>query len=304
VTRRGWLLFAALGLIWGVPYLFIRIAVAELDPVVVAFARTTIGALLLLPLAIRAKALRPLLTHWKALLVYTLVEIVGPWVLLGHAETSLNSSTTGLLIATVPIVTAVLVTALGQDRLTPRRVLGLIVGFCGVALLVGLDFRPSDGVAVLEVLAVVVGYAIGPIVITRFLADLPSIGVVTGSLIVATVAYAPFALPRWPAAPSTGVILAVLVLAVLCTATAFLVMFALIAEAGPARMSLITYVNPVVAVSLGALVLHEPITVGLAVGFPLILVGSVLGTWRNRRPTAVDEGAAVPAAGPAPSDVR
>ena len=304
MTRRGWLLFAALGLIWGVPYLFIRIAVAELDPVIVAFARTTIGALLLLPLALRAKALRPLLTHWKALLVYTVVEIVGPWVLLGHAETSLNSSTTGLFIATVPIVTAVLVTALGQDRLTPRRVLGLIVGFCGVALLVGLDFRPSDGVAVLEVLAVVVGYAIGPIVITRFLSDLPSIGVVTGSLIVATVAYAPFALPRWPAPPSTGVIVAVLVLAVLCTATAFLVMFALIAEAGPARMSLITYVNPVVAVSLGAVVLHEPITIGLAVGFPLILVGSVLGTWRNRRPAAVAEGAALAAADQAPSDVR
>ncbi|MCU1473316.1 DMT family transporter [Amnibacterium sp.] len=303
MTRRGWLLFAALGLIWGVPYLFIRIAVAELDPVVVAFARTTIGALLLLPLAIRAKALRPLVTHWKALLVYTVVEIVGPWVLLGHAETSLNSSTTGLLIATVPIVTAVLVTTLGQDRLTPRRVLGLLVGFCGVALLVGLDFRPSDGVAVLEVLAVVIGYAIGPIVITRFLAGLPSIGVVTGSLIVATVVYAPFALPRWPGAPSTGVIVAVLVLAVLCTATAFLVMFALIAEAGPARMSLITYVNPVVAVSLGALVLHEPITIGLAVGFPLILVGSVLGTWRNRRPTAVAEGAAS-AAAQAPSDAR
>jgi drug/metabolite transporter (DMT)-like permease len=304
VTRRGWVLFVALGLIWGVPYLFIRIAVTELDPVVVAFGRTTIGALLLLPLAIRARALRPLFAHWKALLVYTVVEIVGPWVLLGHAETSLNSSTTGLLIATVPIVTAVLVTALGHDRLTSRRVIGLLVGFCGVGLLVGLDFQPSDGIAVLEVLAVVIGYAIGPIVITRFLADLPSMGVVTGSLIIATVAYAPFALPRWPVAPSAGVLVAVLVLAVLCTAAAFLVMFALIAEVGPARMSLITYVNPVVAVSLGALVLHEPITIGLTLGFPLILVGSVLGTWRNRRAAAVVAAGPAAMGDPAPSDAH
>ena len=125
MTRRGWALFAALGLIWGVPYLFLRIAVQELDPVVVAFGRTSIGALLLLPLAIRARALRPLLARWKALLAYTVVEIIGPWVLLGHAETRLDSSTTGLLIATVPIVAALLLTALGHDRLDARRVTGL-----------------------------------------------------------------------------------------------------------------------------------------------------------------------------------
>jgi drug/metabolite transporter (DMT)-like permease len=269
-----------------VPYLFLRIAVRELDPVVVAFGRTTIASVLLLPLALRARALRPLLAHWKALTAYTVAEIIGPWVLLGHAETRLTSSTTGLLIATVPIVAAVLLTVLGQDRLDARRITGLVVGFCGVGLLVGLDFRPTDVVAVLEVLAVVIGYAIGPIVITRYLADLPSIGVVTGSLVLSTVVYAPFALLRWPARASGGVIASVVVLAVLCTATAFLVMFALIAEAGPARMSLITYVNPVVAVSLGALVLAEPITIGLAIGFPLIIAGSVLGTWRSRRRAA------------------
>ena len=303
MTRRGWVLFVALGLIWGVPYLFIRIAVRELDPVVVAFQRTTIGAIVLLPLALRARALRPLLTHWKALLAYTAVEIIGPWVLLGHAETRLTSSTTGLLIATVPIAAAVLVTALGQDRLDARRVAGLVVGFCGVALLVGLDFRADDLVAVLEVLAVVIGYAIGPIIITRYLADLPSIGVVTGSLLVATVVYAPFAAMRWPASASGGAIASVAVLAVVCTAVAFLVMFALIAEAGPARMSLITYVNPVVAVSLGALVLQEPITVGLAIGFPLIVLGSVLGTWRSR-PRAARRPAMEPVAGSEPSEVR
>ncbi|MGN6742716.1 MAG: DMT family transporter [Amnibacterium sp.] len=300
MSRRGWVLFAALGVIWGIPYLFIRIAVRDLDPVVVAFGRTALGCLVLLPLAIRAKALRPVLRRWKAVLVYTVVEIVGPWVLLGHAETRLTSSTTGLLIAAVPIAAAVLVTALGQDRLDARRIVGLLVGFAGVCLLVGLDFRPTDVTAVLEVLVVVIGYAIGPIVITRFLADLPSIGVVTASLVVAAVVYAPFAALRWPAHATVGALASVAVLAVVCTATAFLVMFALIAEAGPARMSLITYVNPVVAVVLGALVLAEPITVGLAIGFPLILLGSVLGTWRSpRRPVP-----AVPGPGEEPAEVR
>lgn len=305
MSRRAWVLFVALGLIWGVPYLFLRIAVRELDPVVVAFGRTSIGALILLPLALRARALRPLLAHWKALLAYTAVEIIGPWVLLGRAETRLTSSTTGLLIATVPIVAAVLLTLVGQDRLDTRRIAGLVVGFCGVGLLVGLDFRPTDLVAVLEVLLVVVGYAIGPIIIARYLSDLPSLGVVAGSLIVATVVYAPFALLARPAGSvSGGAIASVVVLAVLCTATAFLVMFALIAEAGPARMSLITYVNPVVAVSLGAALLGEPITIGLAFGFPLILVGSVLGTWRSRPRTAPPGLSAVPAVGGEPSEVR
>lgn len=304
MTRRGWVLFVALGLIWGVPYLFLRIAVRELDPVVVAFGRTTIGALILLPLALRARALRPLLAHWKALLAYTAAEIIGPWVLLGHAETRLNSSTTGLLIAAVPIAAAVLLTVLGEDRLDARRIAGLLLGFCGVGLLVGLDFRPTDAVAVLDVLGVVVGYAIGPIVITRYLADLPSIGVVTGSLVVATVVYAPFALLRRPAQASGGAVASVVVLAVLCTAASFLVMFALIAEAGPARISLITYLNPVVAVSLGAAVLGEPITIGLAIGFPLILVGSVLGTWRSRQRAAPPVLAAAPPVGGEPSEVR
>lgn len=284
MTRRGWLLFVALGAIWGVPYLFIKVAVTELDPVVVAFGRTALGAVLLLPLALRARALRPLLPHWKAVLLYTGVEIVGPWVLLGHAETRISSSATGLLIATVPIVAAIMVTAIGDDRLNVRRVLGLIIGFCGVAVLVGLDLRADDWPAVVQILGVVVGYAIGPIVISRRLAHLRPIGVITASLVIAAVAYAPFAVLARPAQVSGRAFGSVVVLAVLCTAVAFLVMFALIAEAGPARMSLITYLNPVVAVALGALILNETITVGLLLGFPLIILGSVLGTWRSRRP--------------------
>jgi drug/metabolite transporter (DMT)-like permease len=283
MTRRGWLLFVSLGILWGIPYLFIRVAVWDFDPVVVAFGRTAIGGLLLLPLAIRSGALRPLLPYWKILLVYTAVEIIGPWVLLGHAETRLNSSTTGLLIAMVPIVAAVIVTVMGHDRLDFRRVAGLVVGFVGVALLVGLDIEVDDLIAIGQVMLVVLGYAIGPIIISRKLSDLPPIGVVTGSLVVAAVAYAPFALIAWPSQVTARAAGSVIVLGIVCTAVAFLVMFALIAEAGPARMTLITYINPAVAILLGALILDEPITVGILIGFPLIVLGSILGTWRSSR---------------------
>jgi drug/metabolite transporter (DMT)-like permease len=284
MTRRGWLLFLTLGVFWGMPYLFIRVAVTDFDPVVVAFGRTAIATLLLLPLALKARALRPLLPYWKILLLYTAVEIIGPWVLLGHVEQRLNSSTTGLLIAMVPMVAAIILTVTGHDRLDLRRSAGLLLGLIGVALLVGLDLEFDDLLAIGQLLLVVIGYAIGPIIVSRKLSHLPSIGVVTGSLAIAAVAYLPFAVFLWPAQITARAAGSVVVLAVVCTAAAFLVMFALIAEAGPARMTLITYINPVVAILLGALILDEPITVGLAIGFPLIILGSILGTWRSAPP--------------------
>src|SRR5215813_3508444 len=103
MTRRGWALFVALGTIWGMPYLFIRIAVESIDPLMIAFGRTFIGALLLLPVAIHRGALAPAFRRWPWLLLFTLIEISGPWLLIGHAETRINSSMTGLLIAMVPL---------------------------------------------------------------------------------------------------------------------------------------------------------------------------------------------------------
>jgi drug/metabolite transporter (DMT)-like permease len=292
VTRRGWLLFATLSVCWGIPYLFIRIAVADLDPLIVAFGRTSLGALLLLPIALRRGALKPLLPYWKILLIYTAVEIIGPWWLLGHAETRLNSSTTGLIIAVVPIVAAVILTVMGHDRLGARRISGLLLGLVGVAFLVGVDVEASDFVSIGQLLLVVIGYAIGPIIISRKLAHLPSLGVVTASLLISAAAYAPFTPLVWPDRWTVPAVSSVVVLAVVCTAIAFMVMFALVAEAGPARMTLITYVNPAVAILLGALVLNEPLTIGLAIGFPLVIIGSVLGTWRSTPPPAEAIGAA------------
>jgi len=282
MTKRSWLLFIALGVLWGMPYLLIRIAVSAVDPLVVAGSRTLIGALLLLPIAWHRKVLLAGFRKWQWLLAYTLLEINIPWLLLGHAETRLNSSTAGLLLAVVPLFAALIVTRLGHESLEPRRLLGLGIGFAGVALLVGMDIHFSDLPAVAATMVVALCYAIGPIVVDRKLKDVPAIGVVTASLIVATLLYAPFAPMVWPEHIPASAAWSVVGLGVLCTATAFLVFFALIAEAGPARATVITYVNPAVAIVLGAVVLSEPLTLGMVIGFPLVIVGSVLGTSRVR----------------------
>lgn len=293
MTRRGWMLFIALGLLWGMPYLLIRIAVEHIDPLVVAGSRTLIGALLLLPVALHRNALAPAFRNWKWLLAFTLIEISVPWVLLGHAETRLTSSTAGLLIAIVPLFAAVIVTRLGHERLEPRRLFGLGLGFAGVALLVGLDIHFSDLLAVAATIVVALCYAIGPIIIDRKLQGVPAIGVVTASLILATLLYAPFAPFLWPTQVTAAAAGSVIGLGFLCTAAAFLVFFALIAQVGPARATVITYINPAVAIVLGALVLHEPLTTGMMIGFPLVLLGSYLGTSRSRSvvPRAVGESA-------------
>jgi len=282
MAKRGWTLFIVLGVLWGMPYLLIRIAVGSIYPLIVAGSRTFIGALLLLPLALHRNALAPAFRNWKWLLAFTLVEISVPWVMLGHAETRLNSSTAGLLIAVVPLFAAIIVTRLGHERLEPRRLLGLGLGFAGVALLVGLDIDLHDWLAVLATIFVALCYAIGPIIIDRKLKDTPTIGVITASLILATLIYAPFAPFLWPEHVSAAAVGSVVGLGVLCTAVAFIIFFALIAEVGAARATVITYVNPAVAIILGALVLSEPLTTGMMIGFPLVIVGSFLGTTRTR----------------------
>ncbi|MBF6469158.1 DMT family transporter [Nocardia beijingensis] len=295
MTRRGWALFLVMGVIWGVPYAMIRVAVEDLDPIVVAFGRTLIGGLLLLPVALFSRALAPVFRRWRPLLLYTLVEITGPWFLIGYAETTLHSSTVGLLIAAVPLIAVVIVTALGHDRFDARRLLGLLIGFAGVTALVGLDVDLGNPAAIAAIGLTTIGYAVGPIVINRALADLPPLGVVTASLLLAAAIYAPFAGWLWPARVTADASWSVLGLAVICTAAAFLLFFALIAEVGPARATVITYINPAVAIMLGVTVLDEPLTAGMAIGFPLVILGSVLGTASGRDKAARTE-PATPAA--------
>jgi drug/metabolite transporter (DMT)-like permease len=288
MTRRGWALFAAMAIIWGIPYLLIKIAVGELTPVTLVFLRTSVGAILLLPIAAARGGLRPLLSYWRWVLAYTVVEVSLPWFLLADAERRLSSSLTGLLIAAVPLIGA-LVTWLtrGDDRLDVRRIAGLFVGLVGVGALVGLDVSFRDLGAVGEVTLVALGYASGPIIVSRRLPRAPSIGVVAASLVVTAMAYAPLGLRQLPAAiPTPRVLLAVAILAVVCTALAFLLFFALIGEVGPVRATVITYFNPAVALLLGVTVLREPFTFGAVVGFSLILAGSLLATRRASAPVA------------------
>lgn len=283
MSRRGWILFIAMGLIWGVPYLMIKVAVEELSPATVVLARTAIAAALLLPIAIAKGQIRPLVRYWRPLLAFTAVEICGPWLLLGYAEQRISSSLTGLLIAAVPLAGAILVATTGHERVEGRRIVGLLVGFAGVAALVGFDVGAANMWAVAAVAGVVIGYAIGPLILARHLAGLPGLGVMAVSLAIAALVYAPIGIAQWPATtPSTSVWLSAGGLGIICTAAAFLVFYQLIAEVGPARATVITYVNPAVALVLGVVVLNESFTVTTAIGFALILLGLVLATARNR----------------------
>ena len=278
VTRRGWFLFLAMSVIWGCPYLLIRIAVREVSPATLIFLRTAPAALVLLPLALHRRALVGLLARWRWLVAFTLAELAVPWFFVGRAEIHLTSSVTGLLIASVPLVGAVLYRVLGFDHFSRRRILGLLIGFAGVAALVGVDLRGAEVGPVLEVLVPAVGYAIGPLIISRKLDDLEGIGVITAAMAIASVLYAPYALTHLPSHVSPEVVASVIGLALVCTALAFVLFFELIVEVGPARSTVITYVNPAVAILLGVVVLGEPLTWGIVLGFPLILLGSWLAT--------------------------
>jgi drug/metabolite transporter (DMT)-like permease len=181
----------------------------------------------------------------------------------------------------VPLMAAVIVANLGHERLDGRRLAGLVLGFAGVAALVGLDVHISDFAAVGALALASLGYAVGPIIIDRKLRGVPPLGVIAASLLIATALYAPFAMLLWPSHASAQAIASVAGLGVICTAAAFLIFFALIAETGPARATVIAYVNPLVAIVLGVIFLSEPLTLGMAIGFPMVIVGSILGTARR-----------------------
>lgn len=280
------LLFLGLGFAWGIPYLLIKVAVDELSPAQLVLARTALATALLLPIAVAKGAVVPVLRRWRPLLAFSLVEIAIPWVALGSAETRLPSSTTGLLIAAVPLVGLAVAFLTGRaEHLPPTAWMGLAFGIAGVGTLVGFDVSGSDLGAVAELGVVVVGYAIGPAILSRALDDLPGIGVMGLSLAITSVIYVPIVLVAdgVPSGiPSGDVVASVLLLATVCTAAAFLMLFALIGEVGPVRATTITYVNPAVAVVAGVIVLDEPVTVWTVVGFVLVVAGSYFVNRRGR----------------------
>jgi len=258
MSRRGWILLVAVGVIWGIPYLLIKVAVGEVTPATVVFVRTALGALLLLPFAVRGGGLRALRGHWPAVLGFATLEIVLPWILLSNAERTLSSSTTGLL-----------------------------VGLGGVALLLGPGAAGGDPWAVAQVLLAALGYATAPIIADRWLREVPAIPLTATCLAVTALVYAPFVLATGPQPwPDLDAVLALVGLGALCTALAFVLFFRLIVEVGAARSTLVAYLNPVVAVALGALVLDETITITVLAATALILLGSAAA---SRRPRSTDD---------------
>jgi drug/metabolite transporter (DMT)-like permease len=291
VTRRGLILFAGLGIAWGIPYLFIKIAVGELEPAMVVLARSGLAAILLLPLAFYRREVLVVVRRWKPMLAYTIVEIIAPWYFLSSAEQNLPSSTAGLLLAAVPLAGVAVAFFMGRPaQLTGVNWLGIALGMLGVAGLVGLDVSGSDLPSVLEMSVVVIGYAVGPAILSRWMPDLPGVGVVAVSLAGAALFYVPVVMmsQSWPTAcPSTEVIVSIVVLAVVCSALAFLLMVGLIAEIGPVKATTITYVNPAVAIIAGVVVLGERVTIWTVIGFVLVLSGSWLVTRRRQESLTV-----------------
>ncbi|SEG70968.1 Permease of the drug/metabolite transporter (DMT) superfamily [Thermomonospora echinospora] len=280
MSGRGWALFALMSVIWGIPYLMIKVVVEGVSVPVLVFARTAVGAAVLLPLALRGGGLAGLRPYWRPLAAFAALEIIVPWWLLSDAERHLTSSMTGLLIAASPIVAAVLsrLTA-NAERLSAVRWAGLAVGLAGVAVLAGPQLHGGAPWPIAEVLLAAACYATAPLIAAHWLRDVPALPMTAACLGLAALVYTPPAAMTWPDALPAGRVLAALAgLAIVCTALAFIVFFALIREVGTSRALVFTYVNPAVAVTAGVLVLNEPLTATILASFALILGGSVLAT--------------------------
>jgi drug/metabolite transporter (DMT)-like permease len=282
VTWRGWTAFAALGIIWGLPYFFIKIAVQEVSPFALAFVRVLLATLILMPIAWRRGALRSLAKHKAPIVAFGLIEFAIPFSLISLGERWISSSVTGILIAMVPLSIALIQRFFGiREALGGWRIAGLVVGFIGVAALLGTG--PISGAlgwaGVGCMLVSTLCYAVGPLIIQRHLHGLDSIGPLAASLGVASaILLIPAALGIPSSLPSANALASIAVLGIVCTAVAMLLMFYLVRHAGASRASVITYINPVVATLLGVLVLDEHLGIGGFIAFALILLGSWLAT--------------------------
>ncbi len=285
MSRRNLILFILAGFLWGIPYLFIRIAVdpdTGFSPAIVVFMRVFIGALILIPIAIYDKSIFIAIKGWKYIAVYALFEMIVPWFFIGTAEQSISSGLAGLLVASVPIFSTI-ITSLHGDKSVwqPRRLFGMAVGFLGVFLLVGIESftGASDPIAILMVLAASAGYAFAVIYITRKMPGVSGVAINAIAMAITAIVYLPALFITWPdRAISQSAIYSVIALGIFSTGIAFAVFFTVMADIGPARASLVTYMNTAFAVVLGILILSEPLTIGIIVGLPLVLVGSYLAS--------------------------
>jgi drug/metabolite transporter (DMT)-like permease len=285
MSRRNLILFILAGFLWGIPYLFIRVAVDPdngFSPAIVVFIRVFIGALILIPISIYDKSLFVAIKGWKYIAVYALFEMVIPWILIGTAEQSISSGLAGLLVASVPIFSTIIASMYGDKSVWhPRRLFGMAVGFLGVFLLVGIESftGSSDPIAILMILGASVGYAYAVIYITRKMPGVSGVAINAIAMAMTALFYSPALFLLWPDHKiSLSATYSVIALGVFSTGIAFAVFFTVMAEIGPTRASLVTYMNTAFAVVLGVLILSEPLTIGIIVGLPLVLIGSYLAS--------------------------
>lgn len=288
MTRKSWSLFVAVGILWGIPYLLIRVAVRDFSPAMVVFSRVLIGALILVPLSMRQRSFGAALRNYKYIFLYAAVEIMGPWFLITKAEMKISSGLAGLLVATVPIWATLYASMTGDKTVWHRkRLMGLVIGFVGLVAVVGIESLSGKNSlwAIFSILVAAVGYALAPNMIMKKLPNVSGLAINALAMTMAAVVYAPFAILQWPTGHvSRDSLLSVVALGIFPTAMAFVVFFAVLKEIGPARASLVTYLNTAFAVLLGVLILSEPLTLGIIIGLPLVLAGSYFA---SRKPKSL-----------------
>ena len=288
MSRRGWALFALIGCLWGVPYLFMKVSVKEIETPVIVFSRLVVGTLLLLPLALREGSLRSALPYWKYILFYAILEMVGPWYLITSSQKDLSSGLVALLVATVPIWATLFAHHTGDSTAAHRtRIFGIAIGLVGIVLTVGLESATDIGniASLIKVLLASISYAWAVNMITRRAEGVSGLAINAIAMSIGALFYLPFALAYWPSTtPSTNAIFATVGLGIICTGIAFWVFFLVLEEVGPARASLVVYPNTAVAVILGIVLLGEPLTLAIAIGLPLVLIGSYFASRKPKAP--------------------
>ena len=278
MTRRHLGLFVLVGFLWGVPYLFMRVAVREWEPSVVVFGRVVIGAAILFPIAIRRGVVKETLRGFKWIFIYALFEMCGPWYLITHAETKINSGLAGLLVATVTIWSTIYSSLAGDKTVWHhKRLLGIVIGFIGLVLIVGIETisGTADTFSVFQTVLAAILYSTAMAIILKGMPNGDGVAINAIAMAITAIIFAPSAILSWPEkTPSFNATASLIGLGVLSTGIAFMVYFKLVKEIGQARGSMVTYLNTAFAVVLGVLILGEPLTIGIIVGLPLVLVGS------------------------------
>jgi drug/metabolite transporter (DMT)-like permease len=283
MSTRAWTAFATVSLLWGVPYLFIKVAVDDgVPPAFLAWVRVVLGAAVLLGLAWRAGVLREFAGRWRWLLMFAVAEICIPFPLIAAGEQRVSSSLAAIIVAAAPLFVALLALRFdASERPDRKRLVGLVIGLAGVVALMGVDVVGSSQelLGALAILTAAFGYAVGPMTLKRKLADLDPRASMGVSLAIAAVVLTPFAAADHPSSmPSLEAWGALVALGLFCTAAAFVFYGILVSEVGAGRALVITYVNPVVAVALGVAILGERPGAGAIAGLLLILAGSWLST--------------------------